>query len=67
MTNLQALILAVGIAVAGIGYAVAQVSTKIAPSNISGCVVYSSPPTFSDGQSTVLTCDTTGKLRVTTS
>ena len=63
MTNTQALIIAVGIAIAGIGFAVAQQS----PAATNGCVYMASPPTLSNGQQAVLTCDSTGKLRVTTS
>lgn len=62
MTNTQALIIAVGIAFAGIGFAWAQQS----PSQVTGCIFFSAPPTLSNGQQAVLTCDSTGKLRVTT-
>ena len=63
MTNTQALIIAIGIAVAGIGFAMAQQS----PSAVQGCIYYASPPTLTDKQQAVFTCDSTGKLRVTTS
>ena len=67
VTNTQAVIVAVGIAVAGIGFAWAQGSTLRSPSAITGCVVYAVAPTLADGYSASLTCDLTGKLRVTTS
>jgi len=66
MTNLQAIIIAIGLALAGIGFAAAQVGKSI-PDGVLGCVYYSSPPTLTNGQSYVLTCDSTGKLRVITS
>lgn len=66
MTNTQALIISVGIALAGIGYAVAQGSSFVSPASVNGCVVYASPVTLSDGYRTAFTCDLTGKLRVTT-
>ena len=64
MNNWQAAIIAVGIAVAGIGFGYAQVST---PSAINGCVYNSSPPTLTNKQTAPFSCDSTGKLRVTTS
>lgn len=66
MTNTQAFILATGIALAGIGFAIAQGSAVISPAAINGCIVYASPITQSDGARTAFTCDLTGKLRVTT-
>ena len=64
MTNTQALIIAAGIVLAGIAIGIAQ---PLSPSNIPGCVFFSAPGTLTNNQSTVLTCDSTGKLRVTTS
>lgn len=63
MTNMQAFIIALGIAVAGIGYAMAQQP----PAFIPGCVYLSSPPGLNNGQTSPLLCDSTGRLRVTTS
>jgi len=63
MNNWQALIIATGIAVAGIGFGYANVST---PAAINGCVYNSSPGTLTNGQSAPFSCDSTGKLRVTT-
>ncbi len=63
MTTTQAAIIAGGIILAGIAYGVAQPS---GPAAINGCVFLSSPPTLTNGQQTVFTCDSTGKLRVTT-
>ena len=59
----QSVILALGVAVAGIGYG----WTQQAPAAINGCIYLASPPTLTDKQSTSFTCDSTGKLRVTTS
>ena len=67
ITNTQAFILAAGIAVAGIGFALAQGSAFVSPASVNGCVVFATPPTLSDGYRTAFTCDLTGKLRVTTS
>lgn len=43
------------------GYAVAQ---QTAPSSLPGCIYLSTPPTLTNKQSHVLTCDATGALRV---
>lgn len=59
----QSIIIALGIAAAGVGYGLAQP----APGLIPGCVYLSSPPTLTNGQTSPLLCDSTGKLRVTTS
>lgn len=64
MTTRQAFIIAGGIVIAGIAIGVAQPTQ---PQVLTGCVYYSSPGTLTNGQQTVLTCDSTGKLRVTTS
>jgi len=37
------------------------------PAQVNGCVYYATPPTLTNGQSYVFTCDVNGKLRVTTS
>lgn len=62
MTTKQAVILAVGMVAASIVYAYA-----LSPAAINGCVFNAVPPTLTDGQQTALSCDSTGKLRVTTS
>jgi len=54
-----------GLAALAAGYAIA--ASNQAPSQFPGCVYNSAPPTLSEGQRAVLTCDSTGKLRVTTS
>lgn len=63
MSTLHAIIIALGIAIAGIGLGIAQQS---APNAINGCVYNASPPTLTDKQSAAFSCDSTGKLRVTT-
>lgn len=65
MTNTQAVIIAIGIAVAGIAYAQAQGQTI--PNTLPGCVYNTTPPTLANGQQTVLQCDVNGRLKVTTS
>ena len=64
MTNLQAAIIALGLTLGGVAMVTAQ---QISPSGINGCVYLATPPTLTDLQSFVFTCDSTGKLRVTTS
>lgn len=64
MTNLQAFIIAVGIAIGGIGYSMAQ---QTSPNVLPGCIYNATPPTLSDKQSAPLQCDVNGKLKVTTS
>lgn len=60
----HAIIIALGIMGAGIGYGWTQ---QTAPAQINGCVYFSTPPSLTNGQSSAFTCDSTGKLRVTTS
>jgi len=61
----QVLWMALGAAIAAaIGVATAQ---QTSPNVIPGCIYNSSPPTLTNGQSTVLQCDVNGKLKVTTS
>lgn len=64
MTNTQAVIIAIGIAVGGIGYSYAQQTT---PNVIPGCVYNATPPTLADRQSSPLQCDVNGKLKVSSS
>lgn len=64
MTNTQALIIAGGLILAGVAVGIAQPSS---PAAINGCVYLQSPPTLTDKQSAPFTCDSAGKLRVTTS
>lgn len=66
MTTRQALILAAGMVAASIVHAYA-VSTITTPAAVNGCVFNGTPPTLTDGQTAPLSCDSTGKLRVTTS
>jgi len=66
MTNTQAVIIAFGIALAGVGFAWGQGASVRSPAVVTGCIFYTTPPTLSDGQQQSLTCDSTGKLRVTT-
>ena len=63
MTTTQAWIIATGIMLAG---ALAGVAQQTGPALVNGCVYLAAPPTLSDRQSQVFTCDSTGKLRVTT-
>jgi hypothetical protein len=63
MTNTQAIIIAVGIILAGVAIGVAQQTN---PDSVTGCVFFTTPPTLMNGQRGVLTCDNTGKLRVNT-
>lgn len=63
MTNLQAVIIALGFTLGGVALVTAQ---QIGPSNVNGCVYLATPPTLTDRQSYVFTCDVNGKLRVTT-
>jgi len=61
----QVLWMALGAAIAAaVGAAVAQNPT---PNVLPGCVYNLTPPTLSNGQQSVLQCDSTGALRVTTS
>ena len=46
-----------------IGYAVAQQAPQVIP----GCVYNATPPVLSNGQQSALQCDSSGKLKVTTS
>jgi hypothetical protein len=48
---------------AAIGYAVAQ---QTVPDSVNGCIVVSGAPTLSAGVRTVLTCNTSGQLRMST-
>lgn len=64
MRTSHVLILATSIMVAGALIARAGPST---PAQINGCVYNSSPPSLTDGQTAPFSCDSTGKLRVTTS
>lgn len=64
MRTSHVLILAASIILAGVAIGVAQVST---PAAVNGCVYNSSPPTLTDKQTAPFSCDSTGKLRVTTS
>lgn len=64
MRTSHVLILAASIILAGIAVGIAQVST---PAAVNGCVYNSSPPSLTDRQTVPFSCDSTGKLRVTTS
>ncbi len=66
MNTTNAFILAIGIAVAGISFAVGQGTNRQAPGAINGCIFYASAFTLSDGQRTAFLCDTNGRLKVTT-
>jgi hypothetical protein len=63
MTNLQAVIIALGLTLGGVALVTAQ---QVGPASINGCVYYATPPTLTNGQSYVFTCDVNGKLRTTT-
>ncbi len=56
-----------GLLVAAGAAAVQVAGAQQAPNVIPGCVYLASPPTLSNGQTATLLCDSTGKLRVTTS
>lgn len=47
-----------------VSYSIAQQKN---PDMITGCVYNATPPTLTDKQTAPLSCDSTGKLRVTTS
>jgi hypothetical protein len=64
MTNTQAAIIAAGMVLGGVAVSMAQ---QASPAAINGCVYLATPPTLTNGQSTVFTCSSTGQLRVTTS
>lgn len=64
MRTSHVLILAAAIIIVGIAIGFAQVT---APAAVNGCVYYSTPPTLTNGQTYPFTCDSGGKLRVTTS
>ena len=66
MTNTQAFIISTGIVLAGVAIGIAQPTS---PANVNGCVAHSTAPSAiaSDGSLVPFTCDSTGKLRVTTS
>lgn len=64
MRTSHVLILAAAILYAAAMVAKAGPST---PAQINGRVYNSSPPTLTDGQTAPFSCDSTGKLRVTTS
>lgn len=64
MRTSHVLILAASIIIAGIAVGIAQVST---PAAVNGCVYNASPPALTDRQTAPFSCDSTGKLRVTTS
>jgi hypothetical protein len=64
VTNTQAWIIALGLILGGIAVSIAQ---QTAPAAVNGCIYYATPPTLTDGQSFVFTCDSSGKLRATTS
>ena len=63
MRTLHVLILAAAIIAAGAAVGIAQ---QTAPANINGCIYLATPPTLTDKQAYSFTCDSTGKLRVTT-
>jgi hypothetical protein len=63
MSDVQAFMIALSIILAGVAIGVAQ---QLSPANVNGCIYFATPGTLTDRQSTVLTCDSTGKLRVTT-
>lgn len=64
MRTSHVLILAASIILAGVAIGIAQVST---PAAVNGCVYNVTPPTLTDRQTAPFSCDSTGKLRVTTS
>ena len=64
MRTLHVVIIAVSIVLTGVVIGIAQ---QTSPAAVNGCIYYATPSTLTNGQSTVLTCDSTGKLRVTTS
>jgi hypothetical protein len=66
MTDRQALIIAASIILAGMAVGITQPTS---PAAVNGCVAHSIAPSTipADGQVLALTCDSTGKLRVTTS
>lgn len=65
MTDRQAFIIAAGIIMAGVAAGVSQPST---PAQVNGCVAHTMAPSAipTDGSLVPFTCDSTGKLRVTT-
>jgi hypothetical protein len=63
MTNLQAVIIAIGIAFAGVGFSVAQ---QTSPNVLPGCIFNSVAPSLTNLQSSPLQCDSSGRLKVTT-
>ena len=64
MNNFQAAIIALGITAAGVAVGISQPTT---PSGINGCVAHTvAPSAVTDGVALPFTCDSTGKLRVTT-
>ena len=56
-----------GLLVAAGAAAVQVAGAQVGPNTIPGCIYLASPPTLTNGQRTTLLCDSTGKLRVTTS
>lgn len=63
MNDLLKILLGAAIA-SMVSYAVAQQKN---PDSITGCVYNVTPPTLTDKQTAPLSCDSTGKLRTTTS
>lgn len=64
MSNLQALMIAVGLALSGVVLATAQ---QTSPNAINGCQYIAAGVTLTNLQRSAFLCDINGRLRVTTS